>query len=81
MENDDNILKDCLGSSVNVGVWLVMTFAADRNGHIAECDDRLLLGVALENPKAAGGVHPLWVYWSPSTENGANFGRLTSTDP
>ena len=25
-------------------------------------------------------LNPLWVYWSPSSENGANFGRLTSTD-
>jgi hypothetical protein len=40
MENDDNILKDCLGSSVNVGVWLVMTFAAYRNGHDAGQNDR-----------------------------------------
>ena len=24
---------------------------------------------------------PVRVYWSPSSENGANFGRLTSTDP
>jgi len=44
MENDDNILKDCLGSSVNVGVWLVMTFAAYRKGHDAEFDERLLNG-------------------------------------
>jgi len=42
MENDDNILKDCLGSSVNVGVWLVMTFAADRSGHGREFHERLL---------------------------------------
>jgi hypothetical protein len=24
-------------------------------------------------------LHPQRVYWSPSGENGANFGRLTST--
>jgi len=33
----------------------------DGFGHIAECHERLLPGVALENPKAAGGEHPLWV--------------------
>ena len=47
MENDDNLLKDCLGSSVNVGEWLVMTFAADRSGHAAEFDERLLNGSTL----------------------------------
>jgi hypothetical protein len=28
-----NSLKDCFGSSVNGGEWLVMTFAAHRIGH------------------------------------------------
>jgi hypothetical protein len=36
--------------------------AIDSNGQIAECDERLLPGVALENPKAAGGEHPLRVF-------------------
>jgi hypothetical protein len=35
-------------------------------GHIAESDERLLPGVSLENPKAAGGEHPQWVCWSRS---------------
>ena len=39
----------------------VFTFASDSIGHIAESDERLLPGVSLENPKAAGGEHPQWV--------------------
>jgi hypothetical protein len=37
---------------------------AVENGHVAEGHERLLPGVALENPKATGGEHPLRVFKS-----------------
>ena len=47
----------------------------DGFGHIAECHERPLPGVALENPKAAGGEHPLRVLKS-HTETYVNFGEI-----
>jgi hypothetical protein len=39
-------------------LWLLVDGSI---GHVAERHERFLPGVAMENPKAAGGVHPLWV--------------------
>lgn len=39
------------------------TFASVGFGHVAECLERLLPGVPLENPNAAGGKRLQWVYY------------------